>query len=500
MLFSQVPIPTRKASGHAITVVGWDNNIPKEKFRVTIDGQDYEPMYDGAFIAKNSYGETTGENGYFYISYCSAYFSNNLASAVIAEPTRSDVNVLYMHDPYGYTGFLHKNEPVSGKEIWAKNVFSASSDQLLKSVSFYAMGMDQEYDVYVDTGDGLTLAASGINQYAGYYTVDLQAEIMLKKGTEFSVTVCQKNLSGTEITAALEQTVNGYTSQATAKPGQSFLSFDGATWRDISDELDANNCIKAYAYDKSAPDNTIVTEETINSGNVLESMAASLPMEAALPAESFVAGTRAQVSDNLPAAFNLRNIGAVTSVKNQGSPPTCWTFATMGSTESGLLKSASGFDTGVNISANTIQRQINLDENEGGYATATVTQNGGSGSVYWHFSGDINDLDIQNKTSVSGEQTLLFIPKQEGRVVATAISTDDGTKSAQVVFDIVRSGAVPSRNPEPDPPAAESKTVQNVPPTDDRQDIRVYLTMLLCAAGVLLVFVSSKKRIGNRKK
>lgn len=51
-------------SNHAISIVGWDDNYPKENF-----AEANKPQNDGAYIALNSWGEHWGDNGYFYISY-----------------------------------------------------------------------------------------------------------------------------------------------------------------------------------------------------------------------------------------------------------------------------------------------------------------------------------------------------------------------------------------------------------------------------------------------
>ena len=48
-------------------------------------------------------------------------------------------------------------------------------------------------------------------------------------------------------------------------------------------------------------------------------------------------GRTADPVTKLPEKFDLRDIGAVTPVKNQGWIPSCWTFATMSSAESILL-------------------------------------------------------------------------------------------------------------------------------------------------------------------
>ncbi len=53
--------------GHAVTIVGWDDNYPKEKF-------SFSPKCDGAYLCLNSWGESWGNKGYFWLSYEDAHF------------------------------------------------------------------------------------------------------------------------------------------------------------------------------------------------------------------------------------------------------------------------------------------------------------------------------------------------------------------------------------------------------------------------------------------
>ena len=51
-------------SSHLVAIVGWDDDYPVDNFR-----EDRRPSKPGAWIARNSWGELYGEEGYFYISY-----------------------------------------------------------------------------------------------------------------------------------------------------------------------------------------------------------------------------------------------------------------------------------------------------------------------------------------------------------------------------------------------------------------------------------------------
>lgn len=62
--------------GHAVAVVGWDDNYPASNFKIT-------PPGNGAFLCKNSWGTSSGDSGYCYISYYDKYFGRQDAGAVV---------------------------------------------------------------------------------------------------------------------------------------------------------------------------------------------------------------------------------------------------------------------------------------------------------------------------------------------------------------------------------------------------------------------------------
>ncbi len=71
---------------HAISIIGWDDSYSKNNFN-----QDHKPENDGAYIALNSWGDTWGDNGIFYISYDDFNVETNLCGVVSATTNKEDI-------------------------------------------------------------------------------------------------------------------------------------------------------------------------------------------------------------------------------------------------------------------------------------------------------------------------------------------------------------------------------------------------------------------------
>ncbi|WP_044974609.1 C1 family peptidase [Ruminococcus sp. HUN007] len=85
--------PSGKKTNHGVLIVGWDDSYSRENFLT-------EPPGDGAWIVKNSWGSSWGDNGYFYMSYYDRSISD--ACCLKAEKAgRYQTN--YQHDEL----FLH---------------------------------------------------------------------------------------------------------------------------------------------------------------------------------------------------------------------------------------------------------------------------------------------------------------------------------------------------------------------------------------------------------
>ncbi len=135
--------------------------------------------------------------------------------------------------------------------------------------------------------------------------------------------------------------------------------------------------------------------------------------------------------ESLPAAFDLRDYGLVSPVKNQLNCGTCWAFATMASVESGLLK-----DEGQlwDFSENNLKNCHGFDRhpcNQGGnsdMSTAYLTRG----------DGPVNEADDPYSTT---NNTCLSSAPTAQKYVTTKIRLSSGT---EVKNAIMNHGAVAS--------------------------------------------------------
>lgn len=372
-------LPERKFNlnldGHAITIVGWDDNYSRNNFR-------YKPNGDGAFICKNSWGEETGHQGYFYISYYDSSLNvTEPASAFYGAESKYNYDKIYQYDPLGPVDALNND---SGNTIYTANVFpeygsSLKDTENLCAASFYTDMKGMLYEVYAVTGynspsdlkSGVKVA-SGIMNEAGYHTVEF-SPVQVLEGTRFAVVVKLTNrLDNSGACTYIEYPVEDYSSQARAAKGESFFSYDNKKWTDLTDETEnADVCIKAFTKKISEkagtrsdavriPENAVnnstrkahsskvytVSEAVENGGNLSEAfvdyMTSKSNNSSFVPSPIVVKRASAKENISFPAKYDLRDYNCVTNMKDQKNTGTCWSFAVCASLESCMLKSDAG--------------------------------------------------------------------------------------------------------------------------------------------------------------
>lgn len=225
---------------HDLVVVGWDDHYSKENFAI-------EPLTDGAYICKNSWGEEFGDAGYFYVSYEDVNIcSESIVYTRISEP--DDYDNIYQTDLLGWVGQMGFSED----EAYFANVYTARGDETLKAISFYATGANTKFTVFIvsdyedvsSLNGGRKEVGKGETRYAGYYTVDLTNEIALEAGQKYAIIVSIKT-PGSERPIAIECDAGERTRNLDLTDGEGYMSLYGEVWHS-AEESDANICLKAF--------------------------------------------------------------------------------------------------------------------------------------------------------------------------------------------------------------------------------------------------------------
>jgi C1A family cysteine protease len=233
-------------ANHAVTIVGWDDA------KATAGGT-------GAWIVKNSWGTGWADGGYFWLSYqdSGGQWAESFHNAVAA----STYSKAYYHDTFGDVG--ETNTP------YAFNKYVATSACELKSVGFFTAADGAGYTISVyDTYSGGRLlnllgTVSGTATYAGYHTVDLVSAVSLSAGNDFYVSL--HVVGGGTYCMAIDYAYPGYSSASTAAAGQSYYSFDGQTWTDLTTWIStANFCIKALVVDAAPVSTPAISNVVVN--------------------------------------------------------------------------------------------------------------------------------------------------------------------------------------------------------------------------------------------
>ena len=235
---------------HDVTIVGWDDDYPKENFN---DGN--RPKENGAWLVRNSWGARWGDEGYFHVSYEEGTLCNVVVFDTVSA---SDDEKISQYDPLGLVGFFGER----GKnEVYFANIFTAGAYESVNSVAFYTTAPDQPCEIKIYTGcDGspvsgkLARTASVTVKAPGYNTVELDAPVKVVKGEKFSVVV-KTSSDLTDFLVPGEYALSKHSEKASSERGQSWVSADGGvTFEDVSDpNTDAMNvCLKAFATPVSA--------------------------------------------------------------------------------------------------------------------------------------------------------------------------------------------------------------------------------------------------------
>lgn len=253
-----------KYGGHATLIVGWDDTVEREKFRVTERDESGKilaeamPEQDGAWICRDSYAGWMPD--YFYVSYESQDFGGpSFVPTAFAPPEQSDnYNHLYSNTSGGMMDVASK---ASGFIRGVQAFQNEGGSELLRAVGF-AIGQGEiSYEIGVRIGDGpLDRVKTGYLKYPGFYTARLDQGIMIPPGADFEIHVALSGDDDKLMSFYTCQNVEGWINGIKAIPGKSYYYTD---WDGQSDWVDASAqgeypCIFAYTYSPMDQEITIL--------------------------------------------------------------------------------------------------------------------------------------------------------------------------------------------------------------------------------------------------
>ena len=197
---------------HAVVIVGWDDNYSAKNF---LEGK--QPPADGAWIVRNSWGASYGNDGYFYLSY---YDKTILGPETFDFVTREAAGQPYHVTLSGWDfmpvmvySSVNMQQPVHSANV----LDMGEQESVLRYISVLTADLDVEVtaDVYL-LGEGAKTPDDGVLidrvvkefAYGGYHRVQLNHDFLIPEGASVGVVVTQRTTNSGSKVYALPYPIN----------------------------------------------------------------------------------------------------------------------------------------------------------------------------------------------------------------------------------------------------------------------------------------------------
>jgi C1A family cysteine protease len=228
-----------ESTNHAVTLAGWDDN----KVVAGAPG-------NGAWIIKNSWGSSWGENGYFYVSY----YDTEINSSVGIWTERIDYDasiVISQYDKLGYISALGFGDNTD----YGLVKFLLNKNQTIERIGTWIGAAGNVcFEIYDDfNGSNLSnlITSTSVKScdYPGYYSFELDSEFSVNTDDDIYVKV-EYNTPDYTSCIPIEAEYSGYASPEIASE-VFWVSTSGGngTWLEIGNQTASykyDPCVKVY--------------------------------------------------------------------------------------------------------------------------------------------------------------------------------------------------------------------------------------------------------------
>lgn len=220
-------------SNHTVTAVGWDDN------KYTLAGP-------GAWIIKNSYGASWGDNGYFYWSF-EDVLSGSGPTIYTNIVEKTGIDTLFMYDKFSSVSSVG----YSDKDAYALIKYTAPQSYIVNRIGSFVNTEGATLDIAVyDDFDGAAVSnllyeAEGLQcGYPGYYTFEIDP---ITVSDDFYIVV-HYHTPGYQYPIPIEVQIDEYAYPG-IQSGVCWISRDATSWTAIGSDTNSpyDLCIRAYA-------------------------------------------------------------------------------------------------------------------------------------------------------------------------------------------------------------------------------------------------------------
>ena len=234
-------------SGHAVQIIGWDDNYAVENFK-----KSFRPQNPGAWLIKNSWGTGTGD-GFLWISYEDKYLLGTKYKPSFAIKTVMPItdNVkLMQNEEFGST---YEFAYVENDDITFINRFDFEEDfRTVDKVIFKSEALGSTYTIYyIPDKDGAPDSDesawkslyTGTVDYKGYICADIEDEEMPVGNGSIGIRIDSSDIPETSSSIGVGEWLTSkgnYVFLNKSSYGQSYISYDGKM-SDLLDWYKTNN-------------------------------------------------------------------------------------------------------------------------------------------------------------------------------------------------------------------------------------------------------------------